>query len=135
MAMDMMRLVIGLRSRGSRTAASHAARAGVDADLACLAPEITIVGEWAFRFVLPLVHHLVGERFDGAGPAIPLQVATCDGDLRGLISTPGREVAEPGAHAARDPDRDLAEGAVEAVVIELTVGLGKALFEWRILWV
>lgn len=38
-----------------------------------------------------------------------------------------REVAQPRAHAPRHPDRDVTKRSLEAVVIELTVGLDQAI--------
>ncbi len=60
-------------------------------------------------FGLPLVYHLMQQGVLDLGPGVPRDVTPADGNAEGAAGPDlHRELAQPGAHAAREPDRDLA---------------------------
>ena len=68
---------------------------------------------------LPLVHHLVEHRVLDLGPRVPSEVPAADRDLQWL---PGPDfhgqLAQPGAHAAGQPDRNFPECSPEVLGIQ-----------------
>jgi hypothetical protein len=68
---------------------------------------------------LPLVHHLVQQGVLDFGPGVPRQVAATHRDLRGAAGAEiGGELSQPGAHPARQPDRNVTQRATEMLRVE-----------------
>jgi hypothetical protein len=69
---------------------------------------------------LPLVYHLVQQGVLDLGPCMPRDVAPADGDIEWAAGPDFHcELAKAAAHAAREPDRDLAQNATEVLRVEL----------------
>jgi hypothetical protein len=68
---------------------------------------------------LPLVNHLVQQGMLHLAPGMPRDVTPADGDIDGLAGPDlNRELTQPGAHAARKPDRDIPQSAAEVLRVE-----------------
>ena len=69
---------------------------------------------------LPLVHHLVQHRVLDLGPRVSGEVPAADRDLQRLAGANLHcQLTQPGAHAAGQPDRDLAQCSAEMLGIQL----------------
>ena len=67
--------------------------------------------------VLPLMHHLVQQRVQRFFPPVAPNVAATQNYFR-LASLASRAVVtQPALHAARDPDRDLAQRPIESILV------------------
>ena len=95
------------------------ARLRLDPHLERLLPERPDVVHREAGLGLPLVHHLVQHRVLHLGPRVAQQVAAADRDLeRPAGAEVDGQLAEPGAHPAREPDRDGPERAAEVLGVE-----------------
>jgi hypothetical protein len=84
-------------------------------------------------FGLPLVYHLVQQGMLDLGPCMPRDVTPADGDIE-WASGPdvNGELTQAGAHAAREPDRDLAQGRAEVLRVQLPMKAGEPVQEDQI---
>jgi len=77
-------------------------------------------------FGLPLVHHLVQHGMLDLGPCVPRDVTPADGDIEWAAGPDlNRELTQAGAHAAGEPDRDLAQGPAEVLRVQSLVKAGE----------
>jgi hypothetical protein len=68
---------------------------------------------------LPLMHHLVQNRVLDFRPRVAKDMTPADGDLGGPTGCEVyRQLSEPGAHPAGDPDGDGAEAAAEMLPVQ-----------------
>jgi hypothetical protein len=75
---------------------------------------------------LPLVHHLVQHRVLDLAPWMSCKVPAADRDLeRPTGPDLHRELAQPGAHPAGKPDRDLTQSSTEVPGIQLLMQRGQ----------
>ncbi len=81
-------------------------------------------------FGLPLVYHLMQQGVLDLGPCVPRDVTPADGNVE-CAAGPDlhRELAEAGAHAAREPDRDLAQGPAKVLSVQPLVKTGEPVQE------
>jgi hypothetical protein len=69
---------------------------------------------------LPLVYHLVQHRVLDLGPRVTSEVPAADRDLQRLAGSDlHRQLTEPGAHAAGQPDRNFAQRSTKMLGIQL----------------
>lgn len=85
------------------------------------APELAPVVDELAVLRLPLVNHLMQQRVLDLGPPVTPNVPPADGDLAGRATAARGELTETLAHAARKPECDRAEGAIEVAVVERSV--------------
>ena len=102
-------------------------------DLSRLLAEGGAVVDLAPGLGLPLVDHLVQHGVLDLAPRVVGEVSAAQ---RNLDRLPGAEVdahlTQAGAHAAREPDRDLAEPAAEVLPVELLVQLPEPVEERQV---
>jgi hypothetical protein len=68
------------------------------------------------------MHHLVQQRVLDLGPTVPGDVPAAQGELhRPAGPNVHRELAQPAAHAAGEPDRDLSQCTTEMLRVQLPV--------------
>ena len=107
--------------------AQVAARAGLDAHRPRLPAESGSMIDGQGRLGLPLVHHLVEHRPLHLHPSVS-QVGPAQRDFEHpAASRIHRELPEPGAHPAREPEGNRRQGAAEMLGVEPAVHLRKAL--------
>ena len=81
-------------------------------------------------FRLPLMHHLVQHRVLDLAPGMTSQVSATDGDLERFAGPNVHgELAQAGTHPAGEPNRDLAQNAVEVAGVQLPVQCGQLVQE------
>jgi hypothetical protein len=79
------------------------------------------------------MHHLVQQCVLHLGPGVAGDVATADGDLhRSAGSDIHAQLAEPGPHPAREPDRQAPERSAEVLAVEPLVGLAEAVEQQQV---
>ncbi len=83
--------------------------------------------------MLPLVHHLMKQRFDGVGPTVASEMAAADGDLRAVTISARRVVAQPALHPSGETNRDARELAAKARRVQLSMRLFHPVHDRRIL--
>ena len=80
------------------------------------------------RFRLPLVHHFMQQGIQDFRPGITLNVVAVERDFHGLIGLPAHgHMPQPAPHAPAQPKRQLAQPALEVLVVEAPMGDAKAL--------
>ncbi len=81
-------------------------------------------------FGLPLVYHLMQQGVLDLGPCVPRDVTPADGNIE-CAAGPDlhRELPQAGAHAAREPDRDLAQGPAKVLSVQPLVKTGEPVQE------
>ena len=84
---------------------------------------------------LPLVHHLVQHGVLDLRPRMTGQVPPADCDLQRLAGPDiHRQLAEPGAHAAGQPERDLAKRSDEIPGIQLMMKSDQPVQQEHVAW-
>jgi hypothetical protein len=87
-----------------------------------LLPECSPVIDSKPGFGLPLVYHLVQHRMLDLGPRMPRDVAAADGDIEWQAGPDlDRQLTQPGAHARREADRNLAQAPAEVLRVQALV--------------
>jgi hypothetical protein len=75
-----------------------------------------------FGLGLPLVHHLVQQRVLDLSPTVPGDMLPAQGELeRPTGPDIHRELAQPPAHPAGEPDRNLSQSPGEVPLVELVI--------------
>ena len=94
-------------------------RLRLDPDLSCLQSKAATMVDRKTGLRLPLMHHLVQNRVLDFRPRVAQDMTPADGDLGGPTGAEVyRQLSEPGAHPAGDPDRDGAEAAAEMLPVQ-----------------
>jgi hypothetical protein len=77
-------------------------------------------------FGLPLVYHLVQQGVLHLGPCVPCDVTSADRDIeRSAGPDLDGQLTQPGAHAAGEPDRDLAQRPTEVLRVQSLMKAGE----------
>ena len=114
-------LVTGTGNR--QLVSSHIpSRPGTDSDLPGHRAELLAMVHSQSAFILPLMHHLMYQRFNGLAPSVPPDMTSTDDNLRPVARRVAMSVvSEPAFHSARHADGNPRQRAAESLPVQRLV--------------